>query len=174
MGTFAGFRRRSALAHCLGVTFTLTACGGRDVSSADGLDAASALPFCTSWSDPLCVTTTCEWIQLAPGEYPTDAGDLVGSDPAHPCSWPQPAPGANEDLTKRQLQWNCGCGVAAWGSLDQVSDASGCVADGGLGQGGLGQYYETSGADPRYVLCPDTCAFLSRRGPTVRVWRACK
>jgi hypothetical protein len=178
METFEVFRRRSALAHCLSAAFTLTACAGPDAAPANSLDAASDFPICTSESDRLCVTTTCKPIQLAPAVYVdvTDAGGnglSVGSDPWHPCAWPQPAPGPNEDLTKRGLQWNCGCGVAGWGSLDQVSDAGGCVADGGsVPDGGVGQYYETSGADPRYVLCPDTCA--SRFGALVRLWRACE
>ena len=106
------------------MAFALSACAGHDAgSSANGLDAGSELPYCVSWSDPMCVTTTCKPIELAPGLHVNgvDAGwngTSVGSDAAHPCSWPQPDPGANEDFTKRRLQWNCDCGEASWGPLD--------------------------------------------------------
>ena len=87
---FAAFRLRSALAHCLGVAFTLTACGGpAPVNSIDSGSNSIDFPDCPPASDRSCGTTTCKPILIAPGEYIYDVD--AGSDAAHPCSWPQPA-----------------------------------------------------------------------------------
>jgi hypothetical protein len=180
METFTVFRPRSALPLCLGVAFTLTACAGRegptaalDASPANSLESGSASPDC---SEPIYLSAKVVFTDGGwPGPPPFN-NIRVGSDAAHPCSWPQPAPGANEDLTKRRL------GAQAppetgWFFLNQVSDAADCAVDApSLSQDAQWpwQYYETSGADPRYVLCPDTC-FEGTLGTHVfRVWRACK
>jgi hypothetical protein len=135
------------------VSLTLTACGEVRAATSEERDAAPSANTCA------------ESVYLKGIVVNGDAGKpLLASDEAHPCSWPRPARAANEDESKRRLVGYQGPDAEL--NMIEVGDAAGCDPQ-------RWQYYETSGTEPQYVLCPDTCASFANHAPGLNLWRTC-
>src|SRR5690242_2695012 len=106
------------LLQVLGTSIVLAACGG-DVRTpiSDNGDAAAQAPSAKSCSEPLPLDSKVVF------DATTHLLIGLGSDDTHPCSWPVPAPAANEDLSKRRLE-RLAPPETYWAPLGELVDAA--------------------------------------------------